>query len=86
MAKLEMTNSSHQCPPGITLMTDLPRCLCRTSVLVVRAIYPPFFNIYGIQYGQVLGRLSDIRLQMNLVRDSYIQPIDGNTVGGISLN
>ena len=29
--KLEMTNSSHQCPPGTTLKTNLSKRLCGTA-------------------------------------------------------
>ena len=31
VAKLDMTNSSHQCPPGTRLTQDLPKRLCKKS-------------------------------------------------------
>ena len=32
VVKLDMTNSSHQCPPGTTLRTDLPKRLCGIGI------------------------------------------------------
>ena len=32
VVNLDMTNTSHQCPPGTTLRTDLPKRLCGIGI------------------------------------------------------
>ena len=90
VAKLDMTNSSHQCPPGTRLRADLlashNKRLC--------GIYfdgagcsSTFFNVYGIKYTQVCGKI--IAYQDASTDAFYVgrhtTNIDGNYVDGISL-
>ena len=94
VAKLDMTNSSHQCPPGTRLRTDLPKRLrvcgrsqngpgCPSSV----------FSVYGIRYSQVCGKIIGYQYASPDTfgaysrddRDTSSVNIDGNYVDGISL-
>lgn len=68
MVNLDMTNISHQCPPGTTLRTDLPKRLCGIGISseVVRLLYLMHTELNTDRF---VGGLSDIRtgLQMHLV-------------------
>ena len=85
VVKLNMTNSSHQCPPGTTLRTDLPKRLCGIGISGV-GCSSTIFNTYGIEYGQVCGKI--IGYQDESPDGFYhgsSQSIDGYYVDGISL-
>ena len=92
VAKLNMTNSSHQCPPGTRLRTYLPERLrvcgrirnapgCTSSV----------FNVHGIRYSHVCGRIIGYQFVSPDAFGAYSpndrdsSSIDGNYVDGISL-
>ena len=55
VVKLDMTNSSHQCPPGTTLRTDLPRRLCG----IARHQWYWLF-IHHFQYNIIWNRVQEI--------------------------
>ena len=88
MVKLDMTNSSHQCPPGTTLRTDLPKRLCGIgSRQVGEGCSSTIFNAYGIEYSQVCGKIIGYQ---DRTPDAFGQPqlpvsIDSAYVEGISL-
>lgn len=48
--------SSHQCPPGIRLRTDLPKCLCGIGISG-QDCSATVFDTNGIQYRQVCGKI-----------------------------
>ena len=59
VAKLDMTNSSHQCPPGTRRRTDLfqyNKTLCGIN-LDRSGCSSTTFNTYGIGYTQVCGKI-----------------------------
>ena len=56
VVKLNMTNISHQCPPGTTLRTDLPRRLCGIGINGT-GCSSTTFHTYGISYSQVCGKI-----------------------------
>ena len=90
VAKLDMTNSSHQCPPGTRLRTDLlasyNKRLCGIN-FDGPGCSSTFFNVYGIEYTQVCGKI--IAYQDASTDAFYVSirttDIDGNYVDGISL-
>ena len=92
VAKLNMTNSSHQCPPGTTLRTDIleyNKTLCG-NISNSPGCTLTTFNVHSIEYKQVCGKI---------IAYQYISPdafgdhnlatrndnIDDNYVDGISL-
>ena len=48
--------SSHQCPPGTRLRTDLPKCLCGIGISG-QDCSATVFDTNGIQYRQVCGKI-----------------------------
>ena len=57
VVRLDMTNSSHQCPPDTTLRTNLPRRLCGIGInLVVWAVHL-LLSTHEIEYNQVCGKI-----------------------------
>ncbi len=89
VAKLNMTNNSHQCPPGTRLKTNLPRRLCGTD-LNSAGCSSTNFTIYGIRYREICGKIiayQDASPDAFRILDpnerSY--DVDGNYVDGISL-
>ena len=89
VAKLNMTNSSHQCPPGTRIRTNLPRRVCETG-LNTAGCSSTTFAIYGIQYREICGKViaykygtTDAFGTYNRNQHSY--HVDGNYVDGISL-
>ena len=91
VAKLNMTNTSHQCPPGTRLRTNLPKRLCGVGS------YDPgcssvMVDAHGIKYNQVCGKIIAYQDKStdafgmafsNPLRSP--QTIDANYVDGISL-
>ena len=92
VAKLDMTNSSHQCPPGTRLLQDLPKRLCGNSNGAGPGCSSTQFSVHGIEYRQVCGKIIAYQYASTdafgiydvsaLIR-TYV--IDGNYVDGISL-
>ena len=56
VVKLNMINISHQCPPGTTLRTDLPRYLCGIGINGI-GCSSTTFHTHGISYSQVCGKI-----------------------------
>ena len=91
VAKLNMTNSSHQCPPGTRLRTDLFRRVCGID-RDCPGCSSSMFSVHGIQYDHVCGRIISYQFATpdtfaSYLRDSIRQSnsIDDNYVDGISL-
>ena len=84
VAKLDMTNSSHQCPPGMRLRTDLPKRVCGIN-LNNQGYSSTTFDTHGIKYNQVCGKI--IGYQDRTPDAFHRRPIaiDGNYVEGVSL-
>ena len=86
VVKLDMTNSSHQCPPGTTLRTDLPKRLCGIGINGT-GCSSTIFDLYGIDYSQVCGKIIGYQDE---TPDAFgeagcSKSIDGAYVDGISL-
>ena len=89
VVKLNMTNSSQQCPPGTRLRTDLTKRLCGNT-LTGPGCSSTIFDVQGIEYGQVCGKIiayqhgsPDTFGAVNQITRS--NNIDENYVDGISL-
>ena len=90
VVNLDMTNTSHQCPPGTTLSlrTDLPERLCGIGINgSVRArCSSTNFDLYGIAYSQVCGKIIGYQDGTpDAFGQAQTQSIDGTYVEGISL-
>ena len=89
VAKLDMTNSSHQCPPGTRLRTNLPRRLCGI-VLNGPGCSSTTLAIHGIEYREVCGKIIAYQDASTDAFGAYdpnerSYNLDGNYVDGISL-
>ena len=88
LVKLDMTNTSIQCPPGTRLRTDLPRRLCGQTSNTA-GCSSTTFDVYGVEYSEVCGKIiayqdasPDSFEELTLARTFSI---DGNYVDGVSL-
>ena len=83
--KLDTSNSSHQCPLGTRLRTDLPKRLCGIGISG-QGCSSTIFDTYEIEYSQVCGKIIGYQDQSP---DGFLQGrslmIDDNYVDGISL-
>ena len=84
--KLDMTNSSHQCPSGTTLRTDLPKRLCGIGISG-EGCSSTIVNAYGIKYSQICGKIIGYQ---DKTPDAFAQSqspvsIESAYVDGISL-
>ena len=84
VAELDMTNSSHQCPNGTTLRTDLLAChnkyLCESNING-GGCSSTTFDTHSIRY---MGRLLPINMPANNIT-TRSNNIDSDYVDGISL-
>jgi hypothetical protein len=85
VVNLDMTNTSHQCPPGTTLRTDLPKRLCGIGISGL-GCSSTIFDLNGIAYNQVCGKIIGYQDRSpDAFGQARIQSIDGPYVDGISL-
>ena len=85
VVNLDMTNTSHQCPPGTTLRTDLPKRLCGIGIRSF-GCSSTIFDLYGIAYSQVCGKIIGYQDRSpDAFGQAQTQSIDGTYVEGISL-
>ena len=65
VVNLDMTNTSHQCPPGTTLRTDLPKRLCGIGIGT---------NDLGVHLwdSKIIGYQDETPLQMHLAKHKHI--------------
>ena len=94
VVKLDMTNSSQQCPHGTILRTYTSKRLCGIGVESGPGCSSSLFNIHGIKYSAVCGRIIGYQQASPDAFGSYIyagryyrdsSSVDGNYVDGISL-
>ena len=92
VAKLDMANSSYQCPPGTRLSNDLlgyNKTLCGINSDGT-GCSSTIFSVHGIEYRQVCGKIIAYQdaspdafgMYNQVIRDNSI---DGNYIDGISL-
>ena len=85
VVNLDMTNSSHQCPPGTTLRTDLPRRLCGIGISGL-GCSSTILDTRGIAYSQVCGKIIGYQYWTpDGFGNGRSHSIDGAYVDGISL-
>ena len=85
VVKLDMTNNSHQCPPGTRLRTDLPKRLCGIGINST-GCSSTIYGLNGIEYSQVCGKIIGYQDQTpDAFGQGTSQTIDGHYVEGISL-
>ena len=88
VAKLDMTNASHQCPPGTRLRTDLlqQRRVCGIN-FDGEGCSSSMFTVHGVEYRQVCGKIIAYQdASPDTFRPSIdSNSIDSNYVDGISL-
>ena len=88
VAKLDMTNSSHQCPSGIRFRNNQSKQLCGTDSALQNGCSSTTFAVQGIEYSHVCGKI--IAYQYGSP-DSFLNinrsgtTINDNYVDGISL-
>ena len=90
VAKLDMTNSSHQCPPGTRPRTYRPKRLCGNSNGTGPGCSSILFSVHGIEYRQVCGKIIAYQYASTDAFGTFdvsvrAHLIDGNYVDGISL-
>ena len=94
VAKLDMTNTSHQCPPGTRLRSGISRRLCGIGV-DGPGCSSTLFNVYNINYSQVCGKIIGYQYSSPDTFGAFVftdgqfyrdnTSVDGNYVDGISL-
>ena len=84
VAKLDMTNTSHQCPPGTRLRTDLPKRLCGRGIDGA-GCSSSMFDVHGIKYNQVCGKIIAYQDKTPDAFRGQTLSIDQAYVDGISL-
>ena len=89
VAKLDMTNTSQQCPPGTRYQSSLSKRLCGSNS-VGAGCSSTIFDVYGIEYSQICGRIIGYQDGSPDAFGDWEQPmpnhsIDVNYVDGISL-
>ena len=89
VAKLDMTNSSHQCPPGTRLKTYMyqSKRLCGKGITSI-GCSSTIFSAHGIKYDQVCGKIVAYQYSSPDAFFSTLNShltIDQNYVDGISL-
>ena len=82
VVNLDMTNIGHQCPPGTTLKTDLPKRLCGIGISGLGCSS----TFFGIAYSQVCGKIIGYQDgSPDAFGQAQGQSMDGAYVEGISL-
>ena len=87
VAHLDMRNTSHTCPSGLTLITS-PKRLCDIQFSSSRKCVSNTVSVEGIQYSRVCGRIIGYQNRDPWAFYNYYQynrGIDGDYVDGVSL-
>ena len=89
VAKLDMTNTTHQCPPGTRLRIHSAKRLCENT-RSGSGCSSTIFDVHGIEYRQVCGKIiayqygsPDAFVAFNKITRS--NNVDDNYLDGISL-
>ena len=88
VAHIDMTNSSHQCPSGLSLMTrsSTPRRVCDVTSYSSSSCPSNKYNTHGVRYSHVYGRIKAYQnaYPIAFYYNSY-HSIDQAYVFGVSL-
>ena len=89
VAFINMTDTSHSCPPGLNMTTYSKRTCGRTHTGYLNCSSTTFSITGGLPYSQVCGRIRGYQYGVLLAFDSYIYhdqtSINSQYVDGISL-
>jgi hypothetical protein len=69
VAYIDMRNSSHQCPSGLTTLTrsSNPRRVCDTTGQSFYSCPSTTFSVHGLSYRHVYGRIIAYQMAMQLL-------------------
>ena len=81
VANIDMTNTSQNCPRGLSLISSQKRVCDFTSDGCVSND----FDIHGVQYSHICGRVIGYQKSVNFAFRYHSRGIDGIYVSGVSL-
>ena len=81
VANIDMTNTSQNCPSGLSLISSPKRVCDITSDECVSND----FDIHGVQYSHICGRVIGYQKNINYAFFYHSRGIDGRYVTGVSL-
>ena len=84
IAFINMTDTSYSCPPGLNL-TSYSKRTCGRSHLNSYECSSTTFDVGGLPYSQVCGRIKGYQFGATLAFWQYLQGIEGQYVDGVSL-
>ena len=87
VAYIDMRNSSHQCPSGLTLTTrsSEPRRLCYRTSSSLTTCASNKFTAHGISYSHVYGKIKAYQYEYSAAFYYYTRSIDQAYIFGVSL-
>ena len=84
IAFINMTDTSYSCPTGLNL-TSFSKRTCGRSHLGSIGCSSATFDVGGLPYSQVCGRIKGYQVGVTFAFWQYLQGIDGQYVDGVSL-
>ena len=81
VANIDMTNTSQNCPSGLSLISS-PKRVCSTTRI---GCVSNDFDIHGVQYSHICGRVIGYQKRALSAFYYHSRGIDGNYVYGVSL-
>ena len=84
VAYIDMRNTSHQCPSGLTLSTrsSPPRRVCNVKSI---GCVSTTFTVHGVEYSHVYGRIIAYQIPIIYAFRYHTRGIDSSYVAGVSL-
>ena len=84
VAYIDMRNTSHQCPSGLTLSTrsSPPRRVCNVTRI---GCFGTTFTVHGVEYSHVYGRIIGYQRAIVHAFHLHARGIDSSYVSGVSL-
>ena len=83
VANIDMTNTSQNCPSGLSLIST-PKRVCDIPISYGSCVSNDF-DIHGVQYSHICGRVIGYQYQGPPAFHSYDRGINGEYVTGVSL-
>ena len=84
IAFINMTDTSYSCPTGLNL-TSYSKRTCGRSHLGIYGHSSTTFDVGGMPYSQVCGRIRGYQFGVTLAFWQYLRGIDGSYIDGVSL-
>ena len=82
VADIDMRNSSHTCPSGLSLISSSPKRLCDVTTV---GCVSNNFNVQDVQYSRVCGKIIGYQRQTGIAFYYYSRGIENTYVCGVSL-